>query len=145
MRVMIDMDGVLCDLAAAYERARRDHPNVAYPQSIPGIFEALDPIDGAIAAVNRLRNPHDVWVLSAPSVRNPHCYTEKRLWIEAKFDLDFAYRLILTHDKSLVVGDVLIDDHISGKGQEHWAGRLIHFGSPRFPGWSQVEAALINS
>lgn len=139
---MVDMDGVLCDFAEAYFRMRRERPEVAFPQSIPGIFEDLRPIDRAIETVNRLRQKFDVWVLSAPSVRNPHCYSEKRIWIERHFDLDFAYKLILSHDKSLIAGDVLIDDHINGKGQDRFAGRVIHFGSPDFPSWPSVEREL---
>lgn len=145
MRIMVDMDGVLCDFAGAYHRSRQQKPDVMFPQSIPGIFQTLEPIAGAIDAVNRLRNSFDVWILSAPSVRNPHCYSEKRIWIEKHFDLAFAYRLILAHDKSLVVGDVLIDDHVSGKGQERFAGRLIHFGSAAFPDWAAIEDELNRS
>lgn len=143
LRVMIDMDGVLCDLASAFERARGEQPDIAYPQSIPGLFASLEPMPGAIEAVNRLRAEHDVWILSAPSVRNANSYTEKRIWIEKHFDLDMAYRLILAPDKSLVMGDVLIDDYDRGKGQEGWGGRLIHFGSAQFPTWAEVVAELI--
>lgn len=142
MRLMVDMDGVLCDFEGAYLQMKKERPEVEFPQSIPGIFEGLKPIPGAVDAVNRLRKQFDVWVLSAPSVRNPHCYTEKRIWIEKHFDLDLAYRLILAHDKGLIKGDALIDDHVSGKGQERFSGRLIHFGSSEFPNWEAVEVAL---
>jgi 5'(3')-deoxyribonucleotidase len=141
-RLMIDMDGVLCNFAAAYFRVKHERPEVEYPQSIPGIFEELEPIPGAIDAVNRLRERFDVWIVSAPSVRNPHCYTEKRIWIENHFGLDLAYRLILAYDKSLIIGDALIDDHVEGKGQERFLGRLIHFGGPEFPDWNAVEVEL---
>ncbi len=134
------MDGVLCDIAAAYQAAARTHPDVAFPQSIPGLFASLDAIPGAIEAVAALRrDPRlDVWILSAPSTRNPACYSEKRIWVEKVFDYPLAKRLILASDKSLLRGDILIDDNISGKGQERFEGELIHFGSARYPTWSSV-------
>jgi 5'-nucleotidase len=66
---------------AGYERVRAIHPGIAFPQSVPGIFENLDPMPLAVDAVNRLRENDalDVWILSAPSVRNPHCYAKKRI------------------------------------------------------------------
>lgn len=140
LRVFIDMDGVLCDIAAGYEDAARTHPHVAFPQSIPGLFASLSAIPGAIEAVAKLRNDPrlDVWILSAPSTRNPLCYSEKRIWVERVFDYPLAKRLILASDKSLLRGDVLIDDNVSGKGQERFEGELIHFGSERFPTWVSV-------
>jgi hypothetical protein len=140
LRVFIDMDGVLCDIAAAYQEAARTHPEVSFPQSIPGLFASLGTIPGAVEAVAELRsNPQlDVWILSAPSTRNPACYSEKRIWVEKVFDYPLAKRLILASDKSLLRGDILIDDHISGKGQESFKGELLHFGSGRFPTWARV-------
>lgn len=88
LRIYIDMDGVLCDIAAGYKRVWRESPETKYPQSVPGIFERLDPMPGAIEAVNRLRKMEgvDLWIASRPSVKNPHCYSEKRIWIERHFD-----------------------------------------------------------
>lgn len=136
--VHIDMDGVLCDLVGGYRRAREERPDIRYPQSLPGLFESLAPIPGAIDAVNRLRREFDVWVLTAPSTRNPLSYTEKRVWIEKHFDYPFTKKLIISPDKGLVKGDYLIDDFVSGKGQERFEGELIQFGSKRFPDWNAV-------
>jgi hypothetical protein len=140
LRVFVDMDGVLCDIAAAYMDAARTHPDVAFPQSIPGLFASLRPMSGAVEAVTQLRSDprFDVWILSAPSTRNPACYSEKRVWVEKMFDYPLAKRLILCSDKSLLRGDVLIDDNVSGKGQDRFEGELVHFGSARFPTWDSV-------
>lgn len=137
-RIYIDMDGVLCDFRSAYFQARQDHQEIEFPQSIPGIFENLEPIPGAIEAVEHLRSVADVYVLSAPSTRNPRCYMEKRIWIEKHFGYEFTKRLILATNKSLMIGDYLIDDFGSGKGQDGFQGELIHFGSEVFPDWRAV-------
>ncbi len=149
MIIYIDMDGVMCqlrlnDLKLAYKKARKENPGKPFPPPIPGFFENLKPIPGAIDTVNWLRAWADVYVLSAPSVRNPLSYTEKRLWIEKYFDLKFCYKLILCPNKGLLRGDFLIDDHKSGKGQDRFEGRLIHFGSSDFSTWQSVREYFQN-
>ncbi|MCL4169033.1 UNVERIFIED_CONTAM: hypothetical protein GTU68_016356 [Idotea baltica] len=96
----------------------------------------------AINIVNELRSDFDVYVLTAPSTRNPHSYTEKRLWIETYFDYAFTKRLIISPNKSLLIGDYLIDDYARGKGQDKFEGSLIHFGTSRFPDWQAVNQYL---
>lgn len=141
-RIYIDMDGVLCDFKSSYLRARQEQPEVEFPQSIPGIFENLEPMPDAIESVIYLCDIADVYVLSAPSTRNPLSYTEKRIWIEKYFGYEFCKKLILAPNKSLLMGDYLIDDFGSGKGQEGFQGKLIHFGTPAFPNWKTVTAYL---
>ncbi|MEQ8667929.1 MAG: hypothetical protein RIC12_02090 [Pirellulales bacterium] len=136
--IYVDMDDVLCDYSGAHRRAVEEQPKITYPQSVPGFFEQLQPIDGAIEAVRRLSTDSDVFVLSAPSTRNPLSYTEKRVWVETHFDYDLTKRLILCPDKGLLQGHFLIDDHVSGKGQERFQGEVIQFGSQLFPNWRAV-------
>ena len=128
----------MCAYTIAHSNALRDNPDVPFPQSVPGFFLALDPIGGAIEAVNELRNVFDVFVLTAPSTRNAHCYSEKRIWIERHFDYTFTKQLIISPDKGLLKGDYLVDDHTSGKGQDRFDGMLIEFGSDAFPNWDAV-------
>lgn len=139
------MDDVLCDFMGAYIRQKKIEPEIKYPQSVPNFFENLEPLPGAIEAVNKLRQDSrfDVYVLSAPSTRNPLSYTEKRIWIEKHFDYNFAERLILSSNKALLKGDLLIDDYESGKGQENFEGNLIVFGSKSYPDWDSVLKYLI--
>lgn len=136
--IYIDMDDTICQLQPALAKARQNNPDIKYPQSVLGFFEALEPIPGAIEAVTELRAKADIYILTAPSVRNPLCYSEKRLWIEKHFDLDFCHRLIISPNKGLLKGDILVDDYDHGKGQENFTGRLIHFGSEYYPDWGAV-------
>ncbi len=132
------MDDVLCDYTGAHGAALLAWPHVKFPQGVEGFFRDLHPMLGAIDAVNRLRSVSNLFVLTAPSTRNPLSYTEKRIWIEEHFDYEFTKRLILSPDKGLLKGDFLIDDHIDGKGQERFEGKLIHFGTDAFPNWQSV-------
>jgi len=137
------MDDTLCDYTGAMARELKKHPQ-SFPQSQYGFFENLAPIEGGLKVVYELLY-HDDWepyILTAPSIHNPLCYTEKRNWIEKYLGTTFLDRLIISPDKSLLKGDFLIDDHISGKGQEGFEGLVIHFGSHDCRDWSAVELLL---
>lgn len=138
--VYIDMDGVLCDFFGALRSHRKQHSSIQFPHSKLGFFENLEPISGAIDSVNKLieHSEYDPWILTAPSTRNAHCYTEKRNWIQNHFGYEFTKKLIISPNKSLLMGDYLIDDYIEGKGQENFKGELIHFGSEQYPDWDSV-------
>ena len=138
--VYVDMDDTLCDYTAGFERHRKKYSQHEFPQSEPGLYISLDPLPGAIEAYRWLeQHPNvDAYILTAPSVRNAHSYTEKRLWVENHLGLGAAYRLIITPNKSLNKGEFLIDDYIQGKGQEHFEGKILQFGSGEFPDWASV-------
>lgn len=138
--VYVDMDHVLCNYAAGFVRHQAKYPKRAFPQSKPGLYESLDPMPGAIDAYRWL-NEHSklaVYILTAPSIKNPHCYAEKRIWVEKHLGMAVVENLIISPHKHLNKGDYLIDDMPSGKGQDHFEGRLILFGSDEFPNWLSV-------
>jgi len=138
--IYVDMDDVICDFSAAYHSHKETFPEIAYPQSIKNFFRNMAPMEGAIDAVTLFRNSDDidVYVLTAPSTRNPLSYTEKRIWIEQNFDYEFTKNLIICSNKGLLRGDILIDDYQSGKGQENFEGEFIHFGAAEYPSWKSV-------
>lgn len=134
------MDDVICDFVKSYEDIQEKFPQEKFPQSKEGFFLNLVPIRNSIEVINKLRSSglFEIYILTAPSVRNPQCYTEKRLWIEEYFDLELARNLIISSNKGLNKGDYLIDDKISGKGQENFEGKLIQFGSQEFENWLSI-------
>ncbi|MCH2042666.1 MAG: hypothetical protein MK212_00875 [Saprospiraceae bacterium] len=138
--IYIDMDGVLCDYKTAYRQSHKANPELKYPQSQEGFFLNLAPLPKAIEAIEFLdaQRIFDVYILTAPSLRNPLCYTEKRLWIEKYLGMGIVRKLIISPNKGLNKGDYLIDDHINGSGQEHFEGQVLHFGYDNFTNWEQV-------
>ena len=142
--VYIDMDDTVCDFTGAFSKALKMNAAVRYPQSQYRFFANLKPIEGAIETVKSLidSDEYDPYILSAPSTRNPISYAEKREWIELHFGYDYCKKLILCGHKGLLKGDLLIDDHIEGKGQEFFTGELIEFGSSAYPNWAAVRARL---
>ena len=141
--VYIDMDDTLCDFTWSHSFHTMKNPEVKYPQSQWGFFSSLYPLEGAIEAVNALLDskeysPH---ILTAPSIKNPLCYTEKRVWVGNHLGMEMVDRLIISSHKNLLKGDYLIDDNISGKGQDKFEGELLHFGET-FPDWRSIREYL---
>lgn len=144
MIVYVDMDGVLADYDRAYEEVRMSMPATQYPQSLPGFFTGLHPIRDAITSFHSLSQHHDTYILTAPSNRNPHSYTEKRLWVEEHLGFEATERLIICSNKGLLKGDILIDDNVDGKGQENFEGQLIPFDHRVEGAWQQIIQQLCN-
>ena len=138
----VDMDDTLCDYSGAFARAKAQQPAIAYPQSQYGFFRNLDPLPGALASIQYFEGHPDleVYILTAPSIYNPLCYTEKRIWVEQYLGMEMVKRLIISPNKGLNKGDYLIDDHTSGRGQEIFSGQLIQFGSHEFPDWKTIRS-----
>jgi 5'(3')-deoxyribonucleotidase len=132
----------MCDYYHAFILARYKNPNISYPQSQLKFFENLEPIDGAVEAYFKLKEQYNVILLTAPSVNNPLCYMEKRLWVEKHLGLAECDKLHICVDKTLSRGRYLIDDCVQkGLLKPEW--EQIFFGSKRFPDWDSVLAYLI--
>ncbi|WP_462166711.1 hypothetical protein [Pseudoalteromonas sp. GB43] len=84
LTIYIDMDDVLCNYSSKIKDHSQKNPDNPFPPSLPGFFRSLEPKDGALAAVEQLRKQTnvEVYILTAPSTKNPLSYTEKRLWVE---------------------------------------------------------------
>ena len=138
--IYIDMDDTLCDYKSAFEKALQNNPGTQYPQSVPGFFLNLEPLLNAIETFQWFfEEPQfDVYILTEPSPKNPHSYTEKRLWVERYLGYGAVEKLIISPHKQLNRGAYLIDDCDKGKGQERFEGRLIRFGHDQFKSWGSV-------
>lgn len=138
--ICIDMDDVLCNYTDSYNRALKKSPELSYPQSQPSFFESLPPLKNAISSFEYLNsiNNFEVYILTAPSEKNPLCYTEKRLWIESHLGFEMVKKLIISSNKALIKADYLIDDHLKGRGQEDFEGKVLEFGSEKFIDWNAI-------
>ena len=137
-----DMDGVLCDFYGAIQKhPEKDKYSKSTYDMMPGVFNNLDPMPGAIEAFELLFEMFDVYILSTPPWRNPDAWIHKKDWIE-KYIPKAKRRLILSHHKNLAKGDYLIDDTFY-RGQKDFEGEWLHFGSNKFPGWDSVIKYLV--
>jgi len=138
--IYIDIDDTLADWSGAMEKAKKLVPSMPFPQAEYGFYAGLIPIEGGVEVVEWLfdSDSFEPYILTAPSIMNPMSYTEKRVWIEKHLGIKMVERLIISPDKSLLKGDVLIDDSLSGRGQENFEGVVFQFGSTEFPNWRVV-------
>ena len=134
------MDDTLCDFSFEFAKAINDNPAIKFPQATYGFFTRLRALPNAKASMEFLAKYFDVWILTRPSVMNPLCYTEKRVWVEENLGMEWCHKLILCPDKSLMKGDYLIDDF----AWDGFEGEQLRFGSFKFPTWLRVTEYLIN-
>jgi 5'(3')-deoxyribonucleotidase len=91
-----------------------------------------------------LQTKYKVYILTRPSIKNIHCYTEKAEWIKKYLGEEMLETMIICPDKSLVKGDYLIDDD-HRHGQTEFEGEHIHFSKDeKFMNWKQVVEYLMN-
>jgi 5'-nucleotidase len=135
--VYVDMDGVLCDFDKRHEELIREGYSKfkAFNHSLA--FKDLEPIPGAIEAWESLHEKYDPYILSTAMWSNLEAWTDKRIWVERYLGKSSNKRLILSHNKGLLIGDYLIDDRIAN-GVADFRGEHLHFGSERFPSWSEI-------
>ena len=136
-RILIDMDGVLCDYYGAFRKAIAEEPEQKFPQSRWGFFLKLKEIPGAIESYKFLEQHFDVRILTRPSFRNVNCYSEKAQWIWDHLSYESMEKAIFSGDKSIVKGDYLIDDQMNAN-QPNFEGDWIHFATSKFPDWITV-------
>ena len=148
--VYIDMDNVLVDFQSGIDRLS-DEERTKYEGRIdecPGIFALMEPLPGAIEAVEKLSRKFELYILSTAPWLNPTAGSDKLLWVHKHFGKDkesmFYKRLILSHHKNLNKGEYLIDDR-TNNGAGEFAGELIQFGSDRFPSWDAVVEYLFEA
>jgi 5'-nucleotidase len=135
--------------------------------SQPGFFRDLPPMEGAVKAVeDMIERGFSVLICTSPLPCNPTCPQDKIEWvrrhlghIEFRQPGDTTKRLaaqdiiVMTRDKTFVMGDVLIDDKPVIKGCMRPTWEHIVFGAPynelkpdderlRFEDWSSWQGVL---
>ncbi len=74
---------------------------------------------GAVDGFLELAEVAPVWIVTKPLEANLTCRDDKALWIRQHLGKEWERRLIITPDKSMVHGSVLLDD----APKPEWFGR----------------------
>ena len=134
MRLLIDMDEVMADAIARFiEWYKRDfgititaeqlagtklqyivpeaHKStvLSYPHR-EGFFEDLPVIENSRDVMEALYKKHEVFIVSA-AMEFEYSLAEKFRWLDKYFPFIHWSRRVFCGDKSVIKGDVLIDDH----------------------------------
>ena len=120
--IYIDMDGVISDFdKAAKEGGWTHRPDLKIN------FRNLELVPGAQDALIRLNQDFDIFIATTPPWSRPKVWGEKREWIGEHFPW-LKRKMVLTHRKDLLIGDVLIDDS-RWRGQPDFKGTWLWFGT----------------
>ncbi len=146
MRVLLDCDGILSDFHAMYLPVVEKFTGISLTESDVTQFDVLDQIGkkhlqdqvnkhiewnelcskipvlpGAKEALDKLRRFHDVVIVTAPMNTQTWCY-ERTQWLKREFDIPKS-KIVFTHSKYYVGGDVFIDDSLDNC--QKWANNQI--------------------
>ncbi len=97
----------------------------------PGYFRRLPPILGGADALNAMRDEGiDVWLCTSPLHEMPTCATEKFEWVVEHLGAWWTGRMIIARDKTLIRGDILIDDRPALAGVEEPLWEHVLYDQP---------------
>jgi 5'-nucleotidase len=121
-----------------------------------GMFRDIPPIPGAVEHVQLLQDlaaKHNIGVriCTAPHVEHKTCHSDKAAWAAKHLGDTWAKQMIMSHDKTVVRGLVLLDDKpkVTGSLEPMW--EHVVFGAPcnrhtdriRVDGWSEASVMTI--
>ena len=116
------MDGVISNFAKAAKEGGWEHRPDVYVN-----YRELEVMPGAAEALRKLNQDFDIFIASTPPWARPDMWAAKREWIAEHFPW-LKRKLILTHRKDLLIGDILIDDS-RWRGQPDFQGDWLWFGT----------------
>tara|TARA_B110000259_G_scaffold50378_1_gene59253 strand:- start:745 stop:1197 length:453 start_codon:yes stop_codon:yes gene_type:complete len=136
----LDMDGVLVDIFKACE-TKYGKESVSKIGDLldedPELFFEAEPMAGAIEAYNKLIEVFDVYLLTSSPWKSMGATEAKQRWVMKYLGASANKRIIVSHNKNLMIGDYLIDDR-TANGAGEFKGELIQFGTEKYPDWNSV-------
>lgn len=138
----LDMDEVLVDFhshpTSIVCRKSYNDPQIFKE----GYFRKLKPLPYSLEAVDiLLKNKKlDVYILTQGLAGSEYCYKEKVEWIK-EYLPELVNKIIITCDKSLHIGDFLIDDNSKWSTFE---GKFIEFTPENLLGICPLNLSILN-
>ncbi|RAS71882.1 5' nucleotidase, NT5C type [Priestia endophytica] len=170
--LLIDMDSVLCDLMTDWHKRYNEdyNDNLSVDRLLcwdsakyvkkecgnkiydyldeEGLFLNLKPLPNAIEVLQRLHKHYNIFIVTTS---HTYAYTEKELWVRNHIPFIGAKKIIFTHQKNQVKGDLLFDDAPHNLEAFKDAGRQVvamdypynrNINVPRVKSWLEFEDFL---
>lgn len=93
-------------------------------------FKDLPLVEGAFEGIHDLLDHADVWICTKPLEANHNCRDDKARWVRHHLGEWWEQRLIIAPDKSLVRGNILLDDAIKPEWLPHAEWHPVVFSMP---------------
>jgi 5'-nucleotidase len=171
--LFLDMDDVMADTALAFLQTYNEHFSTSYTKEQikegtiwqdeiaenykeirgvifkPGFFRDIAVMPRAVEVVEALHDKYDVFVASA-AMEFPTSLKDKHDWLNEHFPFIHWKNMIMCGAKSILKGDILIDDHL--KNLSVFDGQAILFdgihnqhidGYKRVLDWNEVGELLL--
>lgn len=145
-RLLVDMDGVLADIyqqAINFEYKENGRliqlkdvvgedeivafPNAAKHVRQSGFFRTAPLISNAFEIMEQLNDQYDLFIVSA-TMEFPNSLEEKYYWLAEHFPFIPWKKIVFCGSKTVVQGDILIDDHY--KNLDPFENRTLLFSQP---------------
>ncbi len=156
MIILVDQDGPLADFENGFlEIWKKRYPDEFflplsarrsvfieddYPEHLrdkignvhtePNFYLNLKPIPGSVDALKTMLDlGYDVKICTTPAPHYENCVLAKYQWVEKHFGRDFTKRIIFVRDKTLIRGQLLIDDKplVEGVCKPEWEHVLYDY------------------
>lgn len=151
------MDGVLADFEAAFlkewQKKFPKHPQIPlekrktfyvrddYPKELeidvesiftsPGFFQNLPVIAGGKQALIKMQDlRYEVFICTRLISKYENCILEKYHWISKNLGYEWTKRVIVAKDKTLIYGNILIDDRPEQVGLKEPTWTHVIFDRP---------------
>eukprot|EP00746_Dinoflagellata_sp_MGD_P153461 gnl/MRDRNA2_/MRDRNA2_84260_c0_seq4.p1 gnl/MRDRNA2_/MRDRNA2_84260_c0~~gnl/MRDRNA2_/MRDRNA2_84260_c0_seq4.p1 ORF type:complete len:1564 (-),score=326.01 gnl/MRDRNA2_/MRDRNA2_84260_c0_seq4:74-4213(-) len=117
-----------------------------------GFIESLSPMNGALEAIKRLGKKYEVFLVTAPP-KTEYAASEKIEWVSNHLGPEWVSRMVITDQKTLVFGNILIDDAPKPLGTNAFTPHWTHFpfkqpwneGMERRVDWTPVKSSGVDS
>lgn len=169
-RLLVDMDGVLADVYRQFismeekESGKKLNINdlkgkeeyLAFPNgrkhvNSKGFFRNAPLMEHAVETLRSLNEKYDVFIVSA-AMEFPGSLPEKYDWLKEHFPFIGWQQIVFCGSKTVVKGDVMIDDHF--RNLDNFDGQTILFTQPhndghderghtRVKGWDDISKLLL--
>jgi 5'(3')-deoxyribonucleotidase len=98
------------DISKALKLTEKEDEAVYEIMNRPGIAQQIVPYPDAIESIQRLSRSADVYFVTSPLRTSPTWASDREAWLKKHFGDELGSKIVSTHYKYKVSGDIFVDD-----------------------------------